>query len=199
MYIAPNDEIFARYSTDFTGKMNISDIKNIRNSMMSNIDTKDINQIIMIDNYITDNYRSKIDDRVLRAAADISRPYIVVVPRSWLLNNQYNLVEILGNSYVSLRDFYHKLWKSVDLKELLRYSPTIYTFITLKRINRKTTAPNPNIIIRYDRLTKQLEAYSVLDARIYRYDLSNRDDLERISDHPKERLYEFLKYGTISQ
>jgi len=201
MNIDSHAGIFARYSTDFTGKMNISDIENIRNSMISNIDTMDINnynkQVIMIGNYITDKYKSKIDDRVWRAAADISRPYIVAVSRSWLLNNQYNLSEILRNSSSSLKDFYYKLWKNTDPNELLRYSPTIYTFITLKKISGRTIVPNPNIIISYDGYNKQLEAYNVLDARIDRYDLSNREDLEMISNHPKERLYDFLKYGTI--
>ena len=198
MSIAPDAGIFARYSTDFTGKMNISDIKNIRDSMMSNIDTKDINnyinQDIMIGDYITDKYRSKIDDQVWRAAADISSPYIVAVSRSWLLKNQNNLDEILRNSYASLKDFYYKLWKNTDPKELLRYSPTIYTFITLKRINRETIVPNPNIIISYDDYNKQLEAYSVLDASIDRYYLSSEDI--GISDHPKERMEKFLKNGT---
>jgi hypothetical protein len=173
MYIAPNEEIFARYSTDFTGKMNVSNI--------------------------IGKYMDKIDDQVWRAAADISRPYIVAVSRSWLLNNQYNLSEILRNSSSSLKDFYYKLWNNTDPNELLRYSPNIYTFITLKKIDdKKTIVPNPNIIISYDNYSKQLEAYNLLDAKIVKYNLSKSEDLERISNHPKERLYEFLKYGTIS-
>ena len=196
MHIAPNAGIFARYSTDFTGKMNINDIKNIKDSMMANIDIHDINQVIMIDDYITDKYRSKIDDRVWRTATDILYPYIVAVSRSWLSNNQHKLDEILRNSYASLKDFYYKLWKNTDPKELLRYSPTIYTIITLKEIDRETIVPNPNIILSYDDYNKKLEAYNVLDARIVD-DLSIEDT--RISDHPKERLYEFLQHGTISQ
>jgi len=123
--IAPHAGIFVRYSTDFTGKMNISDIKNIKDRMMSNIDTRDIknyiNQVIMIDDYITDKYRSKIDDQVWRAAADISTPRILAVPKSWLLRNQNNLDEILRYSSASLKDFYYKLWKNADPKELRRY------------------------------------------------------------------------------
>jgi hypothetical protein len=138
MSIAPYAGVFARFSADFTEKMNIDAIKNIRDSMMANIDTNDINnyleQVRRIDDDITAKYRSKIDDRVWRAAVDISRPRIVGVPRSWLLYNQYNLDEILRNSDASLKDFYYKLWKNADPKELLRYSPTIYTFITLKEI-----------------------------------------------------------------
>ena len=199
IYIVPNEGIFVRYSTDLTGKMNIDDIKNIKDRMISNIDKKDIknyiNQAIMIDDHITDKYRSKIDDQMWRNAADKLRPNIVAVSKSWLLNNQYNLDEILGNSYTSLKDFYYKLWKNADPKELLGYSPTIYTFITLKEIGG-TIVPNPNIIISYDNYNKQLEAYSILDAVIVRYDLSNREDRERISDHPKDRLYKFLKNGT---
>jgi len=147
MYIVPNEGIFVRYSTDFTGKMNIDD-------------------------YIIYKYRSKIDDHVWRVAADESRPYIVAVSRSWLLNNQYKLDEIL------------------------RDSSSIYTFITLKRINRETIVPNPNIILSYDDYNKQLKAYSVLDANTFEYDLSNGEDRERISDHPGDRLYKFLKNGT---
>ena len=195
MHIAPNEGIFVRYSTDFTEKMNISDIKNIRDSMMSNIDTKNINQVKILEDYMIGTYMDKIHDEVWRAAADESHPYIVAVSKSWLLNNQYNLDEILGNSYTSLKDFYYKLWKNADPKELLGYSPTIYTFITLKEIGG-TIVSNPNIIISYDNYNKQLEAYSILDAVIVRYDLSNREDRERISDHPKDRLYKFLKYGT---
>ena len=185
MHIAPNEGIFVRYSTDFTEKMNISDIKNIRDSMMSNIDTKN--------NYIIGKYMDKIHDEVWRAAADESHPYIVAVSKSWLLNNQYNLDEILGNSYTSLKDFYYKLWKNTDSKELLRYSPTIYTFITLKEIEG-TIVPNPNIIISYDKNNNLLEAYDLLNARIVKYNLSNEDT--GISDHPKERLEKFLKHGT---
>jgi hypothetical protein len=199
MVIAPYAGIFARYSTDFTDKMNVDAIKNIRDSMMANIDTKDINnyleQVRRIDEDITAKYRSKIDDKVWRAAADISSPQIVVVPRSWLLNNQYNLDEILRNSYASLKDFHYKLWKNADPKELLRYSPTIYTFITLKEIEG-TIVPNPNIIISYDKNNNLLEAYDVLNAKIVKYDLSNEEDLIKVSDHPQERLYKFLKNGT---
>jgi hypothetical protein len=202
MHIAPEAKIFVRYSTDFTGKMNISDIKNIRNRMMSNIDIRDINQVIMIGNYITDKYMSKIDDQVWRTASDILNPQIVAVSRSWLLNNQYNLDEILRNSSTSLKDFYYELWKNADIKELLKYPSTIYTFITLKKIEDKRTgekiiAPDPNIIISYDDYNKQLEAYDVLNARINIYNLSNKDDLEKISNHPNDRLYHFLKYGPL--
>jgi len=150
MHIVPNVGIFVRYSTDFTGKMNIDD-------------------------YIIGRYRGKIDDHVWRTAADDSYPYIVAVSRSWLLNNQYKL------------------------NDILRDSSTIYTFITLKRINEETIVPNPNIILSYDDYKQQLKAYKVLDATTVEYDLSNIDDLERISNRPTERLYEFLKYGTISQ
>jgi len=147
MYIAPNKEIFARYSTDFTGKMNVSNI--------------------------IGKYMDKIDDQVWRDAADRSHPYIVAISRSWLLNNQYKLYDILKDP------------------------STIYTFITLKKIEgEENIVPNPNIIISYDWSNKELEAYSILDAVIVRYDLSNGEDRERISDHPKDRLYKFLKYGT---
>jgi hypothetical protein len=147
MYIAPNEEIFVRYSTDFTGKMNINQ------------------------DYIIDKYMDKVDDQVWRDAADILRPYIVAVSRSWLLNNQYNLDEILRNL------------------------SSIYTFITLKEIEG-TIVPDPHIIIRYNLSNNQLIAYDVLGARIVKYNLSNSEDLERISDHPKERLENFLRYGT---
>jgi len=143
MPIAPEAGIFARYSTDFTGKMNI-------------------------DKYIINNYRSKIDDDVWRVAADKLSPYIVAVSRSWLSKNE------------GILDY------------LLRNPSVIYTFITLKRINRETIAPDPNIILSYDWNNKQLEAYSVLDAN--RVELSIEDT--RISDHPKERLENFLQYGT---
>lgn len=146
MPIAPDAGIFARYSTDFTGKMNI-------------------------DKYIIDNYRSKIDDDVLRVAADKSYPYIVAVPKSWLSNNQYKLDDIL------------------------RDPSSIYTFITLKKIeepNREIIVPNLNIILSYNNNNKELEAYSVLDAN--KVELSIEDT--RISDHPKERLKNFLQYGT---
>ncbi len=200
MYIAPNEEVFVRYSTDFTNKMNISDIKKIRDSMMANIDIRDTNQVIMIDDYIADKYMSKIDDGVWRAAADISRPYIVAVSRSWLLNNKYNLDRILRNSYASLKDFYYKLSKSknVNPKELLKYSPTIYTFIRLGDING-TIVAYPNIIISYDRNNNLLEAYDIFEAKIVKYDLSNEEDIIAISRNPKDRLYEFLKYGAISK
>jgi len=197
MYISREKGVFIRYSPDFTGKMYINDIKNIRDNMMSNIDTKDnyTDQVIMIDKYIKDKYMAKINDEVWRAAADISSPRIFATSRSWLLNNQYNLDEILRNSYTSLKDFYYKLLKNADPKELLRYSPTIYTFITLKEIGG-TIVPNPNIIISYDDHNKQLEAYDVFNAKIVRYDLSNGEDLIKISDHPGERLYGLLRYGT---
>jgi hypothetical protein len=145
MYIVPNEEIFARYSTDFTEKMNVSNI--------------------------IGKYMDKIDDQVWRDAADRSHPYIVAISRSWLLNNQYKLYDILKDP------------------------STIYTFITLKRINRETIVPNPNIILSYDNYNKQLKAYSVLDANTFEYDLSNGEDLERISDHPEDRIYKFLKNG----
>jgi hypothetical protein len=135
--------IFARYSMDFTGKMNI-------------------------DKYIIDKYRSKIDDDVWRVAADELSPYIVAVSRSWLSKNE------------GILDY------------LLRDPSVIYTFITLKRINRETIAPNPNIILSYDWNNKQLEAYSVLDAN--KVELSIEDT--KISDHPKERLEKFLNNGT---
>jgi len=204
MSIAPYDGIFVRYSTDFTDKMNISDIKNIRDSMMSNIDIRDINQVIMIDDYITDMYRSKIDDKVWRAAADISSPRIVAVPRSWLLNKQYNLDEILRNSYASLGDFYRKLLKNADPKELLRYSPTIYTFIKLGDIKLGesgdgTIVAYPCIILSYDKNNNLLEGYDIFKAKRVIYDLSNKEDITAISRDPEGELYEFLKYGTISQ
>jgi hypothetical protein len=151
MYIAPNEEIFVRFSTDFTGKMNVNQ------------------------DYIIDKYMGKIDDQTWRDAADILRPYIVAVSRSWLLYNQHNLDGILRNS------------------------SSIYTFITLKEISRgsgRTIVPNPHIIIRYEGSNNQLIAYDVLGARIVRFDLSNEEDRERISDHPKERVGRFLKYGT---
>jgi len=153
MPIASDAGIFARYSTDFTGKMNI-------------------------DKYIIDKYRSKIDDDVWRVAADKSYPYIVAVPKSWLSNNQYKLDDIL------------------------RDPSSIYTFITLKEIpenpkepNRKIIVPNLNIILSYyNNNNKELEAYSVLDAN--KVKLSIEDT--RISDHPKERLENFLQYGTAN-
>jgi hypothetical protein len=201
MPIAPDIGIFVRYSTDFTGKMNIDDIKNIKDRMISNVDTRDIknyiNQVIMIDDYITDKYRSKIDDRVWRTAADISTPRIVAVPRSWLLNNQYNLDEILRYSYESLKDFYYKLLKNEDPKELRRYSPTIYTFIKLGEIDG-TIVAYPNIIISYNWADKKLEAYDIFRAKTVEYDLSNKEDLERISNHPEDELKAFLRYGTVS-
>jgi len=182
MHIAPNAGIFARYSTDFTGKMNINDIKDI------------------INDYIIDKYWSKIDDHVWRVAADDeSIPRIVAVSRSWLLNNQYNLDYILRNSYASLKDFYYKLWETKDPKELLRYFPTIptiYTFIKLGEIDG-TIVAYPNIII--DKNNNILEAYDIFRAKIVKYDLSNIEDISRISRNPKDDLYEFLKYGTISQ
>jgi len=198
MVIAPYAGVFARFSTDFTDKMNVDAIKNIRDSMMANIDTKDINnyleQVRRIDEDITAKYRSKIDDRVWRAAADISDPRIAVVPRSLLLY----LDEILRNSDAS-KDFYYKLLKNADPKELLRYSPTIHTFITLKEIisrgSRRTIVPNPHIIISSNGYNN-LEVYNVLDARIESYDLSNVEYLKRISDHPDKRLEYFLRYGT---
>jgi len=196
--IDPRTGVFVRYSTDFTGKMNIDDIKNIKDRMISNVDTRDIknyfNQAIMIDNYITDKYRSKIDDQVWRTAADILTPRIVAVPRGWLLNNQYNLDEILGYSSTSLKDFYHKLLKNKDLKELS--SPTIYTFIKLGGIDG-TIVAYPNIIISYDWRDKKLEAYDIFRAKIVEYDLSNKEDLERISNHPEDELKAFLRYGTV--
>lgn len=198
--IDPHTGVFVRYSTDFTGKMNIDDIKNIKDRMISNIDTRDIknytNQVIMIDRYITDKYRSKIADRMWRTAADISTPRIVAVPRDWLLNNQYNLDEILRYSSESLKDFYYKLLKNEDPKELRRYSPIIYTFIKLGEIDG-TIVAYPNIIISYDWADKKLEAYDIFRAKIVEYDLSNKEDLERISNHPEDELKEFLRYGTV--
>jgi hypothetical protein len=145
MPIAPDAGIFARYSTDFTGKMNIDDD-------------------------IIDKYRNKIDDDVWRVAADKLYPYIVAVSRSWLSKNE------------GILDY------------LLRNPSVIYTFITLKRINRETIAPDPNIILSYDWNNKKLKAYSVLNANTDEYNLSSED--LRISDHPKERLENFLQYGT---
>ena len=195
--IDPHAGVFVRYSTDFTGKMNISDIKNIRDRMMSNKDIKNyINQVIMIDDYIADKYKSKIDDRVWRAAEDILSPRIVAVPRGWLLNNQHNLDEILRYSSTSLKDFYYKLLKNVDPKELRRYPPTIYTFIKLGKIDG-TIVAYPNIIISYDWRDKKLEAYDIFRAKIVEYDLSNKEDIERISNHPEDELKEFLRYGTV--
>ncbi|MFP3257497.1 MAG: hypothetical protein RXO36_06845 [Candidatus Nanopusillus acidilobi] len=176
MVIDPYDGVFARYSTDFTGKMNISDIE-------------------------IGEYMDKIDDHVWRVAADESIPRIVAVSRDWLLNNQYNLDEILRNSYASLKDFYYKLWETEDPKELLRYSPTIptiYTFIKLGKIDETTVVAYPNIIISYDWSNKQLKAYDIFRAKIVKYDLSKEDDRERISNHPESELNEFLEYGTIS-
>jgi len=200
MGIAPYDGIFARYSTDFTNKMNINDIENIKDSMTANIDTKDINnytrQSIMIDNYITDKYGSKINDEVWRAAADISNPRIVAVPRGWLLNNRYNLDEILRNSSASLGDFYRKLLKNADPKELLRYPSTIYTFIKLGEIDG-TIAAYPCIILSYDKNKNLLEAYDIFRAKRVEYDLSNNKDITAISRDPESELYEFLKYGTV--
>jgi len=198
--IDPHTGVFVRYSTDFTGKMNIDDIKNIKDRMLSNVDTGDIknyfDQVITIDRYITDKYRSKIDDQVWRAAADISTPRIVAVPRGWLLNNQYNLDEILRYSSESLKDFYYKLLKNEDPKELRRYSPIIYTFIKLGEIDG-TIVAYPNIIISYNWADKKLEAYDIFRAKTVEYDLSNKEDLERISNHPEDELKEFLRYGTV--
>jgi len=200
MNIAPYSEIFVRYSTDFTEKMNISDIENIRKSMMPNIDTKNIdnyiNQVKILQDYIIGKYIDKIDDRVWRAAADILNPRIIAVPRGWLLNNQHNLDEILSNSYLSLKDFYYKLLRNTNPKELLKYSPTIYTFIKLGEING-TIVAYPNIIISYDKNNNLLEAYDIFRAKIVKYDLSNKEDITVISRDPEGELYEFLKYGTI--
>ncbi|EOD42328.1 Uncharacterized protein Nst1_486 [Candidatus Nanobsidianus stetteri] len=192
--------VFVRYSTDFTGKMNIRDIENIRNSIMSNIDTKNINnyinQVKILQDYIIGKYIDKIDDRVWRSAADTSSPRIVAVPRGWLLNNQYNLDEILRNSYTSLKDFYYKLLRNSDPKELLRYSSTIYTFIKLGEIDG-TIVAYPAIIISYDKNNNLLEAYDIFRAKIVKYNLSNEEDITAISRDPESELYEFLKYGTV--
>ena len=131
----------------------------------------------------------------MRTAADISTPRIVAVPRGWLLNDQYNLDRILRYSYESLKDFYYKLLKNEDLKELS--SPIIYnTFIKLGEIDR-TIVAYPNIIISYNWADKKLEAYDIFRAKTVEYDLSNKEDLERISNHPEDELKAFLRYRTV--
>jgi hypothetical protein len=179
MHISPEKGIFVRYSPYFTAQASIPDIGKIVNDMLMNIKTNDPNKakiyIKNIDDFIERKYWNKISDDRWRDAEDRRYHRIFVVSRSWLLKNE-------------------------EILDYLLHNPSgIYTFIRLKEIGRGTIVPDPNIIIEYDDYNKLLEAYDVLDAKIVKYDLSNIDDISRISNHPKERLYEFLKYGTISQ
>jgi len=178
IYISPEKEVFVRYSPYFTAQASIPDIGKIVNDMLMNIKTNDPNKakiyIRNIADFIEKKYWNKIGDNIWRDAEDRRYHRIFAVSRSWLLKNE----EIL--------DY------------LLRNPSDIYTFIRLKEISGGTIVPDLNIIIEYDDYNKILEAYDVLDAKIVKYDLSNIDDISRISNHPKERLYEFLKHGTTS-
>ena len=178
MYISPKEGVFARYSTYFTAQACIPDIGKIVNNMLMNINTKDPNQAKIstkiIEDFIERTYWNKIRDDRWRDAEDTGHTRIFAVSRSWLSENER------------------------ILNYLLRDPSTIYVFITLKEISRGTVVPKPNIIISYDDYNKQLEGYDIFDAKIVKYNLSNGEDLERISNRPKERLYEFLKYGTTS-
>jgi len=179
IYISPEKGIFVRYSPYFTAQASIPDIGKIVNDMLINIKTNDPNKAIIyiknIDDFIERKYWNKIGDNRWRDAEDRGYPRIFAVSRNYLLENE----------------------KILDY--LLRSPSDIYTFIRLKEIDGGTIVPDPNIIIEYDDHNKILEAYDLLDAKIVKYDLSNIEDISRISNHPKERLYEFLKYGTISK
>lgn len=175
IYISPEKGIFVRYSPYFTAQACIHDIDIIVNDMFLNIKTEDFDQAKIytkiIEDFIEDTYWGKISDDKWRDAEDTGHTRIFAVSKSWLSENRR------------------------ILDHLLHDPSAIYTFITLKEIGG-TIVPNPNIIISYDNYNKQLEAYNLLNARIVKYDLSNIDDLERISDHPEYRLYKFLKNGT---
>jgi len=167
--------VFVRYSPYFTAQAFIPDIKKIVNDMLMNIKTEDLNQakiyIENISNFMEEKYWNKIRDDRWRDAEDTGHTRIFAVSRSWLSENERIL------------DY------------LLHDPSSIYTFITLKEIDDgRTIVPDPNIILSYDWNTKQLEAYDLLNAKIVKYNLSNEDT--RISDHPKERLEQFLKNGT---
>ena len=167
--------VFVRYSPYFTAQACIPDIGKIVNDMLMNIKTKDPNQnkiyIKNISDFIERTYWSKIRDDRWRDAEDTGHTRIFAVSRSWLSENERILDYLLHDPLA------------------------IYTFITLKEIEG-TIVPDPYIIISYDWSNKQLEAYDVLGARIVKYNLSNSEDLERISDHPDKRLEYFLRYGT---
>ena len=175
IYISPEKGIFVRYSPYFTAQVCIHDIDIIVNDMFLNIKTEDFDQAKIytkiIEDFIEDTYWGKISDDKWRDAEDTGHTRIFAVSRSWLSENERIL------------DY------------LLHDPSSIYTFITLKEIDDgRTIVPDPNIILSYDWNTKQLEAYDLLNAKIVKYNLSNEDT--RISDHPKDRLYKFLKYGT---
>jgi len=175
IYISPEKGIFVRYSPYFTAQACIHDIDIIVNDMFLNIKTEDFDQAKIytkiIEDFIEDTYWGKISDDKWRDAEDTGHTRIFAVSRSWLSENERIL------------DY------------LLHDPSSIYTFITLKEIDDgRTIVPDPNIILSYDWNTKQLEAYDLLNAKIVKYNLSNEDT--RISDHPKDRLYKFLKYGT---
>jgi len=178
MYISPEKRVFVRYSPYFTAQACIRDIGKIVDNMLMNINTKDPNQAKIstkiIGDFIERTYWNKIGDDKWRDAEDTGHTRIFAVSRSWLSENERIL------------DY------------LLRDPSAIYVFITLKEISGGTVVPKPNIVISYDDYNKQLEGYDVFDAKIVKYNLSNGEDLERISNRPKERLHEFLKYGTIS-
>jgi hypothetical protein len=167
--------VFVRYSPYFTEYACIHDIGEIKNNMLMNAKIRDPNQpkiyIKTIDDFIEEKYWNKIRDDRWRDAEDTGHTRIFAVSRSWLLENE--------------RILYY----------LLSAPSSIYTFITLKKIeepNRETIVPNPNIILSYDDNNKQLEAYDLLNARIVKLSIEDTG----ISDHPKERLENFLQYGT---
>jgi len=169
--------VFVRYSPYFTAQALIPDIEIKLSDMLMNIKTEDLNQakiyIENIYNFMEEMYWNKIRDDRWRDAEDTGHTRIFAVSRSWLLENERIL------------DY------------LLHDPSSIYTFITLKEIDDgETIVPDPNIILSYDWNNKQLEAYDLLNAKIVKYNLSNREHLKMISDHPKERLENFLQYGT---
>ena len=181
IYISPEKRVFVRYSPYFTAQACIPDIGKIVNDMLMNAKIKDPNQAKIyaeiIGDFMKETYWNKISDDRWRDAEDTyaedrGHTRIFAVSRSWLSENERIL------------DY------------LLHDPSAIYTFITLKEIEG-TIVPDPYIIISYDWSNKQLEAYDVLGARIVKYNLSNSEDLKRISDHPEERLEEFLRYGTV--
>jgi hypothetical protein len=176
IYISPEKGVFVRYSPYFTADACIRDIGKITNDMLMNAKIKDPNQAKIyakiIGDFIEETYWNKISDDRWRDAEDTRHTRIFTVSENWLSENERILDYLLHDPLA------------------------IYTFITLKEIEG-TIVPDPYVIISYDWSNKQLEAYDVLGARIVRYDLSNEEDLKGISNHPKERLHEFLRYGTV--
>ena len=178
IYISPEKGVFVRYSPYFTADACISDIGKIVNDMLMNAKIKDPNQAKIyaeiIGDFMKETYWNKISDDRWRDAEDTGNTRIFAVSEEWLSENERIL------------DY------------LLHDPSAIYTFITLKEIEGKgTIVPDPYVITLYNWSNKQLEAYDVLGARIVKYNLSNSEDFKRISNHPKERLEEFLRYGTV--